>query len=76
MNTLSEYIKSQPQRSMSEWAREFGITRPYLHMLLSGDRMPSVSTAIRIEHATGGKVGVTAWPNLAAVVDAAKGTAA
>lgn len=75
MSNLSEYIKSQPQKARSAWADDFGISRPYLYALLDGTRLPSIDVAKRIEVATGGAVPVTAWSNIAAVVDAAKGAA-
>ena len=69
MSTLAEYIKTQPPRPLGEWAADLGISRPYLHALMHGDRMPSVVTAKRIQDATGGAVPVTAWPNFAALLD-------
>lgn len=72
MSTLSEHIKGQPEKTMSEWAGRFGVSRPYLYQLVDGTRYPSLPVAMRIAKATNGAVPITAWPNLAAVVDAAK----
>lgn len=70
MATLSEHIKSQPQRSMASWASDFGISRPHLYSLIDGTRAPSLPVALRIEAATNGSVSVGTWPNFAAVADA------
>lgn len=71
MSTLSEYIKAQPEKTKTQWAERFGISRPYLYSLMDGTRQPSIDVAQRIAKATGGKVPVTAWPNMAAIVSAA-----
>lgn len=71
MSTLSEYIKAQPEKTRAQWAECFGISRPYLYSLMDGTRQPSIDVAQRIARATGGKVPVTAWPNMAAIVAAA-----
>ncbi len=75
MSTLSEHIKSQPEKPMQAWAEQFKISRPYLYALLDGSRRPSIEVAVRIEAATGGAVGVNTWPNLNAVIEAARGAA-
>lgn len=72
MSTLSEYIKSQPDRPMREWASEFGISRPYLIALMAGDRSPSLDVAIAIQDATGGDVPIEAWPNIRRLLDGAR----
>lgn len=73
MSTLSEYIKTQPDRPMREWADQFGISRPHLIALMAGERAPSIKVARQIEQVSGGKVPVTVWPNIRAVFDAANG---
>lgn len=74
MSTLSEYIKSQPEKPMREWAEAFGISRPHLIALIAGDRAPSIEVARKIERGTGGQVSVTSWPNIQAMAAAlAKG---
>lgn len=72
MSTLNEFIKGFPERTKQDWADAFGISRPYLYALLDGTREPSISVASRIAATTSGAVPITAWPNLAAVVDAAR----
>ncbi len=72
MEQLAKHIGAFPGRTYGEWAEIFGVSRPHLHALLSGDRQPSLSVAQRIATATDGRVPLTAWPNLAAVVNAAK----
>ena len=72
MSKLSEHIKGHPGKTMSEWAGFLGVSRPYLYQLVDGTRYPSLPVAMRIAKATNDAVPVTAWPNLAAVVDAVK----
>lgn len=72
MSTLSEYIKAQPEKPKARWAERFGISRPYLYALMDGTRYPSIDVAQRIARGTDGMVPVTAWPNIAAIVAAAK----
>jgi hypothetical protein len=76
MSTLNDYIKTQPNRPMREWAEIFDISRPHLIALLDGTRAPSITVAQRIHEQTNGAVPVASWPNMAAVINAAKGTAA
>ena len=72
MATLSEHIKGEPEKSITAWAADLGVSRPYLYGLLDGTRTPSAETATRIARATGNAVPVTSWPNLRAVIDAAQ----
>ncbi len=72
MSILSDYIKGRPEKSRSQWADEFGISRPHLHCLLEGSRLPSLDVATRIAVATGGAVPISSWPNIAAVLAAAQ----
>jgi plasmid maintenance system antidote protein VapI len=76
MTNLSEYIKTQPDRPMREWAEMFDISRPHLLALIEGKRAPSVAVARRIEEQTQGAVPITAWPNIAAMMRALSGDAA
>lgn len=76
MSTLSEYIKTQPERPMREWAGQFRISRPHLIALIDGTRAPSIEVARRIETVSGGAVPVAVWPNIKAMLDALKGDAA
>lgn len=75
METLNAYIKAEPSRTMSEWAEELGVSRPFLYGLLDGKRQPSLEVAKRIDAATNGKVPLASWPNIRAVLDAARGAA-
>jgi hypothetical protein len=70
MSTLSDYIKSEPDRPMREWAEMFGISRPYLIALADGTRTPSLAVAQRIAEQTRGAVPLSSWPTLAAVARA------
>lgn len=72
MSSLQEYIKSNPARPMRAWADDFGVSRPFLYGLLDGTRNPSLQAARRIEAATGGNVPITEWPNIRAMLDAAR----
>jgi DNA-binding transcriptional regulator YdaS (Cro superfamily) len=76
MSTLADYIKSQPPKSLALWARDMGISRPYLYGLMDGTRYPGPEVAVRIAQATGGAVPVEAWPNHAVIVQAARQGAA
>lgn len=73
MEQLAHHIAANPGRTNAEWAGIFGISRPHLHALLSGERHPSLHVAQRITEVTG--VPVTAWPKLAALAKAMQGTA-
>lgn len=75
MSTLSDFIKSQPQKSLAHWAKDFGVSRPHLHSLLNGERFPSIHVAKRIEAATGGKIPHDQWPNIAALIAAIRSAA-
>ena len=76
MSALSDFIKTQPDRPMREWADVFGISRPHLAALLDGTRAPSLAVAKRIQQQSNGAVPITVWPNIAAIVRAANGDAA
>ncbi len=71
MSTLSQYIKTRPEKSLADWADAFGISRPYLYGLLDGSRTPGPDVALRIDNATGGEVPAASWPNIADMLDAA-----
>jgi plasmid maintenance system antidote protein VapI len=65
MEQLAQHIEANPGRTYAEWAGMFGISRPHLHALLSGERKPSPHVALRIQDVTG--IPMTAWPNVAAL---------
>lgn len=75
MSTLSEYVKSLEGTPKGEIADRLGISRPYLYGLLDETRSPSLPVAMRIAARTGGAVPITAWPKIAAVVEATDGAA-
>ncbi len=75
MSTLSDFIKSQPQKSLAQWAKDFGVSRPHLHSLMNGDRFPSFEVAQRIALATGGAVAIDQWPNFSKIINATRGAA-
>ena len=72
MSTLSAFIKTHPEKSMAQWAEDFGVSRPHLYCLIDGTRQPSLPVAQRIAAATGNAVPITAWSNIAAIVKAAQ----
>lgn len=65
MEQLAQHIAANPGRTNAEWAGLFGISRPHLHALLTGERQPSPHVALRIQDVTG--IPMTAWPNVAAL---------
>lgn len=48
-------------KTRSQFAEELGVGRPYLSMLESGKKRPSLELAIRIERLTGGAVPASSW---------------
>ncbi|HBT01608.1 MAG TPA: hypothetical protein DEB47_17530 [Citreicella sp.] len=73
MSNLASHINSAPDKTKGDWARDFGISRPYLYQLIDGKREPSVEVALRIAAATGGAVPISTWPNIAKILEAARG---
>lgn len=43
------------------WATRLGVTGGYLSQLLSGQKLPSLRLAVKIERETGGEVPATSW---------------
>lgn len=74
MSTLANHIKDAPEKSLSQWAKDLGISRPYLYALIDGSRVPSLPVAQKIEAATGRAVPVASWPNMAAILSATQNT--
>ena len=60
MDNLSQFLKTKSIRQQ-EFADAISISRPYLSLLLSGQKRPSLDLALRIADATGGAVPVTSW---------------
>lgn len=75
MMTLAQYLESE-NLTQADFAKLLGVTQATVSKLTGGShrRFPSVETAKRIATVTGGRVPITAWPNLAAVVEAAQET--
>lgn len=72
MMTLAQYLHSE-NLTQAEFARRLGVNQATVSKLASGERRStSIETARRIAAVTGGAVPITAWPNLAAVVEAAR----
>ena len=71
VSRLSHFIKTRPEKSMADWAEQFGISRPYLYGLVDGTRTPSPEVAMQIERETSGAVPAASWPNIAAMLTAA-----
>lgn len=72
MELLKKYIADNPDRTLSQHAKDFGVSRPFLYALRDGLRQPSLSVAVRIAEATNGNIPVSSWPNLSAVLRAVK----
>ena len=75
MNKLEKHIKTEGG-TMTAWAVTFGISRAFLYGLVDGSRNPSLPIAQRIATKTGNSVPITSWPNIKAIIDAAKDDAA
>lgn len=58
--TLQTYL-SDTGITQAQFAKQVGLTQPAISKYLRGKLVPSMSAAIKISHATGGKVPVTAW---------------
>lgn len=76
MSEIKKYVKAQSPRPMREIAEGLGISRPFLYDLIEGKREPSLEVAQRISEKSAGAVPITAWPRLASVIAAVKGSAA
>lgn len=60
MENLATYLKSE-KISQREFALSIGINHSVVSRFASGRARPSLSTALAIERATGGRVPVVAW---------------
>jgi len=54
--TLSEYFDNKPLGSKQDFAKELGITRTWLALIINGQKTPSPTLAIQIHALTKGKV--------------------
>lgn len=57
---LKEFI-NESRLSQREFARTIGIDPSYLSLLVSGQKRPSLTLAVKIERATAGKVTCLSW---------------
>lgn len=48
-------------KTRTQFAEELGIGRPFLSMLESGKKRPSLELAVRIDRMTGGAVPASSW---------------
>jgi len=57
---LATYLKRK-SLTYREIARKLGLSHTTVHKYLSGDRTPSLKTALKIEQVTKGDVAVSSW---------------
>ena len=69
MRTLSEYLADKRK---GDFAKSVKISAQYLSQILSGDRVPSLTVAARIERATNGQVLATSFVNIDPPVETLK----
>jgi DNA-binding transcriptional regulator YdaS (Cro superfamily) len=50
---LKEYFKDKPRGSKSMLARDLGVSRTWLALIISGRRRPSAALCVEIERRTG-----------------------
>jgi len=50
---LKEYFKDKPRGSKSMLARDLGVSRTWLALIISGRRRPSAALCVKIERYTG-----------------------
>ncbi len=58
--TLSEYLKTNGIRQ-TRFAEKMGMSNSYLSQIVSGDRKPSLTLALRIQAETGGAVDLSTF---------------
>jgi len=54
--TLRQYFQGRPRGAQADLARQVGISRTWMSLLVSDRRLPSAELAVAIERCTGGKV--------------------
>lgn len=54
--TLMEFFEGQPHGTKAAMARELGISKTWLSLILSGKVLPGPALAVAISHYTKGKV--------------------
>lgn len=65
--TITEYMKSEGL-TQRETARRLGMDEGQFSRYVNGRQRPGIPTAVAIEKATGGKVDVSSWMKVKAVV--------
>jgi len=68
MMTLNQYLEAK-KLTQAQFAGQIGATQATVSKLCKG-RSPSLGLAVRIQNETGGNVPISAWPNIAAVLNA------
>jgi DNA-binding transcriptional regulator YdaS (Cro superfamily) len=53
---LKEYLDNKPHGSKMEFARDLGVTKTWLYLIMSGKKLPSAIFCIKIEELTKKKV--------------------
>lgn len=54
--TLQEYFTTQPHGAKAAMARDLGISKTWLSLIVSGRELPSPALAVALSHYTKGKV--------------------
>ncbi len=54
--TLNEFFEKQPHGSKATMAKELGISKTWLSLIISGRELPSPALAVAISNYTKGKV--------------------
>lgn len=54
--TLQEYFESKPHGSKAEMAKAIGISKTWMALIISGQKVPSPELALEIEQVTKGEV--------------------
>jgi transcriptional regulator with XRE-family HTH domain len=75
MNKLLSHL-TENGITQADFAAQIGVTQATVSKFCSGDIAPRPETAQKIARATGGKVPVESWPNIAALISALKTDAA
>jgi plasmid maintenance system antidote protein VapI len=60
---MKQYLKGN-RIYQTNFARQLGVTQPYLSQIISGRKPVSLKMAVRISKLTHGEVPVKSWPNL------------
>lgn len=54
--TLQEYFSDKPHGSKAELARALGVSKTWMALLISGQKVPSPELALEVERLTQGQV--------------------